>query len=194
MIILGLTGSIGMGKSTTAQMFRQLNICVHDADKTVHDLYKNEAVTPLGELFPSAIINGAVDRQILGGLVLNNPDNMIQLENIVHPLVRLKETEFLDKARKNGEQLVVLDIPLLFETGGDKRVDAILVVTADEKIQAGRVLSRTGMDQSKFDAILSKQTPDKEKKQRADFIIDTGLGLDHARANVQKIVEQYQST
>ena len=151
MIILGLTGSIGMGKSTTAQMFRELNIRVHDADKTVHKLYENEAVAPLTNLFPSAIVDGKVDRQTLGGLVLDNSENMKQLESIVHPFVRAKEIEFLDRARKDNEQLVVLDIPLLFETGGDKRVDAILVVTADKKLQAERVLSRVGMNQKKFD-------------------------------------------
>ena len=189
MIILGLTGSIGMGKSTTAQMFRDENISVHDADKTVHDLYRGEAVAPIAKLFPQAIVEGVVDRKILGSFVLNNSENMKKLEKLVHPLVGKKEQEFLKAAKKDNAKLVVLDIPLLFETGAENRVDKILVVTASAKIQKKRVLSRSNMDEKKFTAILNRQTPDADKRARADFVIDTGLGMDHARAKVREIIQ-----
>ena len=189
MIILGLTGSIGMGKSTTAQMFRDENISVHDADKTVHDLYRSEAVAPIAKLFPQAIVEGVVDRKILGSFVLNNSENMKKLEKLVHPLVGKKEQEFLKAAKKDNAKLVVLDIPLLFETGAENRVDKILVVTASAKIQKKRVLSRSNMDEKKFAAILNRQTPDVDKRARADFVIDTGLGMDHARAKVREIIQ-----
>ena len=193
MIILGLTGSIGMGKSTTAQMFRDENICVHDADKTVHDLYRGEAVIPIAKLFPEAVVKGVVDRKILSSLVLNNSENMKQLEKLVHPLVGIKEREFLNAAKIENAKLVVLDIPLLFETGAENRVDKILVVTASAQIQKKRVLSRSNVDEKKFAAILDRQIPDAEKRARADFVIDTGLGMDHARAQVSKIIQTLNS-
>lgn len=192
MIVLGLTGSIGMGKSTTAQMFRSQNIPVHDADHTVHELYKNEAVAPLTKLFPSAVTNNTVDRKILGGIVLENSDQMKLLENIVHPLVWQKEQEFLVKSRADGAFLVVLDIPLLFETGGDKRVDAVLVVTASAQIQKQRVLAREDMSEQKFNSILKRQLPDIEKRKKADFVIDTGNGLGPALEDVKKIIAKYR--
>jgi len=193
MIILGLTGSIGMGKSTTAQMFRDEDIRVHDADKTVHQLYENEAVGPLQDLFPSAIVDGRVDRKALGRLVLGKPDKLRSLEQIIHPMVWEKEQEFLKYSRAQNASLVVLDIPLLFETGGEKRVDAVLVVTADEEIQKQRVLEREDMNEEKFAAILKQQVPDSEKRQKADFIIDTGLGMEHARFEVRSIIQKLQS-
>ena len=193
MIILGLTGSIGMGKSTTAQMFRQEGISVYDADAAVHELYRNEAVEPVGKIFPAAIVDGVVDRKKLGKIVLGNADDLKRLENLVHPLVHRKEQEFLKKARENDALLVVLDIPLLFETHGENRVDAIVVVTADEIIQRERVLSRHDMNEEKFLIILAKQLPDAQKRKRADFVIDTGLGMDHAHDCVLNIIAHYKS-
>ncbi|MEL6201420.1 MAG: dephospho-CoA kinase [Pseudomonadota bacterium] len=188
MIILGLTGSIGMGKSTTAQFFRDLGVPVHDADATVHDLYEHDAVPLVGERFPQAMLDGKIDRSVLGSLVVGNQEGMRALEAIVHPLVRQRELEFLEIARVEGARLVVLDIPLLFETGGEERVDKVLVVTAPADVQRERVLSRPEMTKERFEAILAKQTPDAEKRERADFIIDTSLGLDRARSAVSDIV------
>lgn len=190
MIILGLTGSIGMGKSTTAAMFRAEKIPVHDADQTVHQLYQKEAVIPLGKLFPTAIVAGVVDRQELGRIVLADPAKMRQLEKVVHPLVWEKEMEFIQNARNNGESLVVLDIPLLYETGGDNRVDAVVVVSAGFEEQQKRVLAREGMTEEKFKSILEKQLPDAEKRKRADFVIDTGNGLEAARQQVREIIKR----
>ncbi len=169
MIILGLTGSIGMGKSTTADMFRAENIAVHDADKTVHELYQSEAVLPVKNLFPSAIIDGAVDRPALGRIVFGNPEKLRKLEQLIHPLVWQKEQEFLKKAKADKASLVVLDIPLLYETAGEKRVDAVLVVTADAEIQKKRVLERPDMSEEKFYAILKQQVPNSEKKTKGGF-------------------------
>jgi dephospho-CoA kinase len=194
MIILGLTGSIGMGKSTTADMFRAENIPVYDADKTVHQLYQNEAVLPLQRLFPSSVVNGVVDRQALGRIVLNDVGKMQQLENLIHPMVREKELEFLRKSESGDAALVVLDIPLLFETDGGERVDAILVVSASPQEQKKRVLSRKDMDEKKFAAILAQQMPDNEKRQKADFVIDTEQGMENARNRVREIIIQLQST
>ena len=193
MIILGLTGSIGMGKSTTADMFRAENIPVHDADQTVHQLYSKEAVIPLGKLFPSAIVAGVVDRQELGRIVLADPVKMQQLEKVVHPMVREKEIQFIQNARDNGESLVVLDIPLLYETGGENRVDAVVVVSAGFEEQQKRVLAREGMTEEKFKSILEKQWPDAEKRKRADFIIDTGNGLEAARQQVREIIQRLRA-
>jgi len=194
MIILGLTGSIAMGKSTTAQMFRAEGIPVHDADKTVHELYRNEAVEPVRKLFPAAVVDGVVDRQALGKLVIGNRDNMLALEKTIHPMVRKKEQEFLQNAIDNKAGLVVLDIPLLFETGGDKRVDAILVVTASASEPNKRVMSRPGMTKEKFASILKHQMPDSEKRQKADFLIDTGQGLENARKTVRLIISRFQQS
>ena len=190
MIILGLTGSIGMGKSTTADMFRAENIPVHDADQTVHQLYANEAIGPIGTLFPTAIVDGVIDRQELGRIVLADHGKMQQLEKLVHPMVREKEIQFLQNARNNGAFLVVLDIPLLYETGGEKRVDAVVVVSAHFEEQKRRVLAREGMNEKKFELILKKQIPDEEKRKKADFVIDTGKGLDSAHQQVREIISQ----
>ena len=190
MIIVGLTGSIGMGKSTTADMFRAENIPVHDADKSVHQLYENEAVASIEPLFPSAIVNGKIDRQKLGKIVLGDRDKLRQLQNIVHPLVREKELQFLQNSRSQNQPIVVLDIPLLLETGGDKRVDKIVVVTASAAEQKRRVLARPQMNEEKFSAILKQQMPDHEKRQKADFIIDTELGMQSARLAVKAIISE----
>jgi dephospho-CoA kinase len=188
MFVLGLTGSIGMGKSTSAAMFRQAGIPVHDADAAVHALYGGAAVPLLQARFPSAIQNGAVDRARLSATVLNDPAAMRDLEAIVHPLVREAERAFLLAQRAQRATLVVLDIPLLFETGGAARCDAILVVTAPADIQRARVMARPGMSAGKFEAILARQVPDAQKRARAHFIVDTSHGLAAARADIGSII------
>lgn len=188
MIVLGLTGSIGTGKSTTAAMFHDLGIPVHDADMTVHDLYRGEAVAPVAARFPEALRDGAIDRKALSAVLAQSPDRFRELEAIIHPLVRARETAFLDAERQNGSALVLLDIPLLFETAGEARVDKVAVVTCDADVQRRRVLARPGMTQEKFDLILSRQMPDEEKRRRADFVIDTGRGVEAAREQVKEII------
>lgn len=185
---LGLTGSIGMGKSTTAAIFRECGVPVHDADAAVHALYGAEGVAPVEAAFPGVTQNGQVDRSRLGAYVLGDPAAMTRLEAIVHPLVRAREAAFLDRAAAAGEPIAVLDIPLLLETGTEGRVDAVLVVTAPETVQRARVLARPGMTEAKFAAILARQMPDAEKRARADYVIDTGHGLDHARAEVAALI------
>ena len=189
MIVLGLTGSIGTGKSTTAAMFRDLGVPVHEADATVHDLYRTDAVTPVAEQFPEALRDGVIDRKALSAVLARFPDRFAALEAIIHPLVRAREKAFLDAQRDHGSPLVLLDIPLLYETGGKVRVDKVVVVTCDPDIQRQRVLARPGMTEEKFQLILSRQTPDAEKRRRADFLIDTGKGLEAARKQVEEIVE-----
>ena len=188
MIVVGLTGSIGMGKSTTAKMFADEGVPVHDADATVHALYSGKAAPLIEKAFPGTVKDGVVDRSELGKHVVGNPDAMARLEAIVHPLVREAEIEFLDKARAENRPFVILDIPLLFETGGDSRVDRIVTVTAPAQVQRERVMSRPGMTEERFEALLARQTPDAEKRRRADFIIDTSLGMDCARAKVRDLV------
>lgn len=188
MWILGLTGSIGMGKSATASMFRSLGVPVYDADAAVHALYRGAAVAPVEVAFPGVVRDGAIDRMLLSGRVLNNPEAMARLEAIVHPLVHQEEAAFLAKARAQSHMLAVLDIPLLFEAGGYRRVDAVAVVSADAAIQHARVMDRPGMTQEKFAAIRAKQMPDAEKRRRAHFIIDTGRGFEAARHQVAGIV------
>jgi dephospho-CoA kinase len=188
MIKLCLTGSIGMGKSVTAQMFRDEGVPVHDADAAVHALYAGHAAPLIEAAFPGTVSKGVVNRAILYEHVLDNPGAMKRLEAIIHPLVREEEEAFLRRAETDGANLVVLDIPLLFETGAGTRVDKILVVTADPDVQRDRVLVRPGMSEDKFRAILARQMPDAEKRRRADFVINSGLGLDFARAEVRKII------
>lgn len=190
MIVLGLTGSIGTGKSTTAAMFRDLGVPVHDADATVHDLYRSDAVAPVAEQFPEALRDGTIDRKALSAALARSPDRFAALEAIIHPLVRAREKAFLDAERDRGAPLVLLDIPLLYETGGEARVDKVVVVTCAPEIQRQRVLARPGMTEEKFRLILSRQMPDAEKRRRADFLIDTGRGLDAAREQVEEFVER----
>lgn len=191
MIIIGLTGSIGMGKSTTAKMFMDENIAVHDADAVVHDLYRaGPLVDEIEERFPGTKNEGSIDRKKLGQYVLNDKAAMKELEALVHPYVRRAEEKFIEYNRNKNVKLVVLDIPLLFETGGDKRVDKIVVVTAPYEVQRERVLSRPDMSEEKFQQILQKQMSDAEKRSRADFLIDTSLGMDAAREQVQHIISQ----
>ncbi|KQP43805.1 dephospho-CoA kinase [Brevundimonas sp. Leaf280] len=190
MILLGLTGSIGMGKSTTTAMFADLGAVVWNADDAVHRLYAlgGAAVEPVGEAFPGVVEDGAVNRTRLAEALGRDETAFRRLEAIVHPLVAEGRAADLEAARAAGTRLAVLDIPLLFETGGDAAVDAVVVVTADPAIQAERVLARPGMTRERFDAILARQMPDAEKRARADFVIDTGRGLDAARADVEAIV------
>ena len=190
MILLGLTGSIGMGKSTTTAMFADLGAVVWNADDAVHRLYApgGAAVGPVGEAFPGVVVDGAVDRTRLAEALGKDDTAFRRLEAIVHPLVAQGREADLEAARTAGVTLAVLDIPLLFETGGDRAVDAVVVVTADPAIQAERVLARPGMTRERFDAILARQMPDAEKRARADFVIDTGRGLEAARAEVEAIV------
>jgi len=190
MIVLGLTGSIGMGKSTTTAMFADLGAVVWNADDAVHRLYAQggAAVGPVGEAFPGVVVDAAIDRTRLAERLGRDADAFRRLETIVHPLVAEGRLADLEAARAAGVKLAVLDIPLLFETGGDRAVDAVVVVTADPEVQAARVLARPGMTRERFEAILARQTPDAEKRARADFVIDTGRGLEAARAEVEAIL------
>ena len=188
MFILGLTGSIGMGKSTTAKFFAEEGVPVHDADAAVHRLYENEAVAAIEAAFPGTTANGKVDRTRLAAQVLGNEAARKRLEGIVHPLVRESEVNFLADARARNAPIVVLDIPLLYETGGDSRVDAVVVVTAPPEVQRERVMARPGMTEERFAQLLQAQVPDAEKRRRADFIVDTSRGFDAARAQVRDIL------
>ncbi len=191
MIVLGLTGSIAMGKSETARMFRENGIPVFDADDTVHELYRQggAAVPLVDQLFPQTIVDGAVDRDLLSAAVLDNQAALKDLEAIVHPLVQQNRQAFLKKAKVDQQLLVVLDIPLLFETGAEDSVDYIVVVSAPMEIQRERALQRTGMTPEKFESILAKQVPDAEKRVNADFVVDSSKGLDAASQQVRDIIK-----
>lgn len=188
MIRLGLTGSIGMGKSATAAMFREAGVPVHDSDAEVHRLYSGAAAPLIEAAFPGTVKDGIVDRTILGARVLNDSEAMKRLEAIVHPLVRQATAEFSQKAEEAGHPLIVFDVPLLFEVGRDRDCDAVLVVSADPAVQRERVLARPGMTEEKFQAILARQIPDSEKRRRAQFVIDTGQGFDAARRAVDDVI------
>jgi dephospho-CoA kinase len=189
MFILGLTGSLGMGKSTTARFFAEEGVPVHDADAVVHRLYDGQAAAAIEAAFPGTTVGGRVDRDKLAARVLGDAAALKRLEAIVHPLVHEAERHLLAEARARGEKVAVLDIPLLFETGGEKRVDAVVVVSAPPEVQRSRVLQRPGMSVEKLDAILVKQMPDEEKRRRADFVVDTSRGLEPARAQVRAILD-----
>ena len=188
--ILGLTGSIGMGKSTTAAFFREAGVSVWDADASVHRLYQfgGAGVPAIEDLIPKAIIDGAVDRAALRQAILQDNELLKKMESVIHPLVSADRQAFLD-ANANSP-LIVCDIPLLFETGAETWLDGVLVVTADKEVQKQRVMDRAGMTAEVFAAILAKQMPDNEKRKQADFLIDTGKGLDHARAEVLSLITQ----
>jgi dephospho-CoA kinase len=188
MFVLGLTGSIGMGKSTTAKLFAEADVPVYDADAVVHALYRGEAVPLIEAAFPGTTENGVVDRDRLSAQVVGKPAAMRRLESIVHPLVRAQQDKFLRAAEQAGAPVAVLDIPLLFETGGDKRVDAVLVVSAPPEIQRARILAREGMTEHRLDALLARQIPDAEKRARADFVVDTSQGLDPVRTAIRDIL------
>jgi dephospho-CoA kinase len=193
MFILGLTGSLGMGKSTTAKFFAEEGVPVHDADAAVHRLYRGEAVPLIEAAFPGTTADGKVDRDKLAKRVLGDPAAVKRLEAIVHPLVRADEERFLAEAARNGAKVAVLDIPLLFETGGAARCDAVVVVSAPAEMQRARAFERPGMTEQKFQAMLANQMPDAEKRARADFIVDSGQGFAYARAQVRDILEQVAS-
>ena len=190
MRVIGLTGSIGMGKSTTAAMFREAGLPVYDADAEVHAAYDTggSAVEPVGAAFPGVVKAGREDREALRNAVLGNPEALKRLNGIVHPLLGASRVRFFDAAKAAGADIVVLDIPLLFETGGERNVEAVIVVTAPADVQRTRVLARDGMTPERLDAILAQQVPDAEKRARADYVVDTGQGLDHARAQVAEII------
>jgi dephospho-CoA kinase len=190
MFVLGLTGSLGMGKSTTAAMFAEEGVPVHDADAAVHRLYESEVVPLIEAAFPGTTTAGKVDREKLAKRVLGDAAAIGRLEQIVHPLVGKAAARFLAEAERKSAKVAVLDIPLLFETGGDKRCDAVVVVSAPAELQRARAFERPGMSEAKFQAILAKQMPDADKRARADFVVDTGQGFDHARAQVRDILKQ----
>jgi dephospho-CoA kinase len=195
MIVVGLTGSIGMGKSTTAQMFVDEGVPVYDSDAAVHALYASggAAVAPVQAAFPGVVVDGAIDRARLSAAVMGNSEALAVLESIVHPLVGAHRIGFFEAAQAQGADIVVLDIPLLYETGGEKKVDEVVVVSAPADVQRRRVLARPGMDPAKFEAILARQMPDAEKRALADFVIDTGQGLDAARDQVRDILTRLRA-
>ena len=187
--VLCLTGSLGMGKSATAKMFAEAGVPVHDADAVVHGLYAGEAARLIEAAFPGATVNGVVDRQKLAAVVINDKAALKRLEAIVHPLVGAARAKFLAEAGANDTPIILLDIPLLFEIGGEARCNAIVVVSAPADVQRMRAFERPGMTEEKFTALVAKQVPDAEKRRRADFIVDTSRGFDHARAQVRDILD-----
>jgi dephospho-CoA kinase len=193
MFVLGLTGSIGMGKSATAAIFRDAGIPVHDSDAAVHALYRGAAAPLVEAAFPGTLRDAEIDRARLSAYVVNDAAALARLEAIVHPLVRAARAEFVADARAAGADLIVLDIPLLFETGCEREVDAVLLVTAPEAVQKARVATRAGMTEAKLAAIIAKQMPDAEKRRRADMILDTSLGHDAAALYVRDLVAAIRS-
>jgi dephospho-CoA kinase len=190
MLILGLTGSIGMGKSTTAKLFAEAGVPVYDADATVHQLYEGEAAPAIEAAFPGTTSDGKVDRNKLSARVVHDPAAMKLLEQIVHPMLGASRKIFFEDAEASGAPVVVVDVPLLFETGGEKRVDAVVVVTTSPENQRERVLARGTMDEARLDSILARQLPDAEKRQRADFVVDTSHGLEPVRAQIRDILAE----
>ena len=190
MKILGLTGSIGMGKSTTAKLFAEAGVPVYDADATVHRIYQGEAVPAIEAAFPGTTFEGKVDRAKLSAKVVHDPAAIQRLEQIVHPMLRSYHQKFLDDAEQAGAPVVVMDVPLLFETGGEKRVDAVVVVTTAPEVQRERILARGTMTAEALDAIMARQLPDAEKRQRADFVVDTSHGLDPVRGRIRDILAE----
>jgi dephospho-CoA kinase len=193
MVVIGLTGSLGMGKTTTSRFFAEAGVPVYDADETVHRLYAGEAAAPIEAAFPGTTGEHGVDRAKLAQAVLGDAAALARLEAIVHPLVRREELRFLEAAQGVGARVAVLDIPLLFETGGDRRVDAVVVVSAPAEIQRARAFERPGMTEEKFRALVAKQVPDEEKRRRADFVVDSSKGQDYARTQVHAILRQAET-
>jgi dephospho-CoA kinase len=191
MIVVGLTGSMGMGKSTVAKMFAAEGAPAFDSDAAVHQLYApgGAAAAPVEEAFPGVTRDGAIDRAALSAKVVGNPDALQRLESIVHPLVRQAQANFLASQRAAATQVVVLDIPLLFESTGAQAVDKIVVVSAPAEVQRARVLSRPGMTEEKFEGLLARQASDAEKRARADFVIDTGGPFEETRAQVRAVLD-----
>lgn len=188
MRIIGLTGSIGMGKSATAEIFRSLGVPVHDSDRAVHEIYAGSAAALVAAAFPAAGGSDGIDRRKLGDLVLNNPAEMKKLEALVHPLVAAHRQAFLEEARAKGARMAVCDVPLLFETGLDREMDAIVVVSAPFQVQKARVLARPGMTEARFSAILQKQWPDEDKRRHAHLVIDTSRSLEDARHQITNLL------
>ena len=185
---IGLTGSIGMGKSATAEVFRSLGVPVHDSDRAVHEIYEGSAASLVAAAFPKAVGENGIDRRKLGDLVLHNPVEMKRLEALVHPLVSAHRKAFLEKARADGARIAVCDVPLLFETGLDREMDAVVVVSAPFQVQKARVLARPGMTEERFSAILQKQWPDEDKRRRAHVVIDTSRSIDDARQQITNLL------
>ena len=194
MFILGLTGSIGMGKSTTAAFFAEAGVPVHDSDAVVHRLYEADAVAPVEAAFPGVAVDGKIDRAKLAAQLIGKPDAIKRLEAIVHPLVRAATQRFTQEQAAKGARVILLDIPLLFETGGEKNVDAVVVVSSPPGVQRARVLGRPGMTAEKLDALLKRQMPDAEKRARAHFVVDTSRSFDSARAQVHGILRAIASS
>jgi dephospho-CoA kinase len=190
MRILGLTGSIGMGKSTTAKLFTEAGVPVYDADAAVHKIYEGEAAPAIEAAFPGTTVDGRVDRAKLSAKVVHDPAAIKQLEQIVHPMLGASRQKFLEEAERSGAPVVVMDIPLLFETGGEKRVDAVVVVSTDPATQRERILARGTMTSEALDGILARQLPDAEKRKRADFVVDTSHGLDPVRTAIRDILAE----
>ena len=190
MRILGLTGSIGMGKSTTAKLFTEAGVPVYDADAAVHKIYEGEAAPAVEAAFPGTTVGGKVDRAKLSARVVHDQAAIKQLEQIVHPMLGASRKKFLDDAEASGAPVVVMDIPLVFETGGEKRVDAVVVVSTDAASQRERILARGTMTNEALDGILARQMPDAEKRKRADFVVDTSHGLDPVRAAIRDILAE----
>ncbi|MGJ4992863.1 dephospho-CoA kinase [Bradyrhizobium sp. HKCCYLS3077] len=190
MRVLGLTGSMGMGKSTTAKLFAEAGVPVYDADATVHKVYEGEATPAIEAAFPGATAGGKVDRAKLSAKVVGDPAAIRRLESIVHPMLRSYHQAFLDEAERSGVPVAVVDVPLLFETGGDKRVDAVVVVSTSPEIQRERILARGTMTEEALDALLARQMPDAEKRARADFVVDTSHGLDPVRERIRDILAE----
>lgn len=188
MRILGLTGSIGMGKSTTAKLFMEAGVPVYDADAAVHKIYEGEAAPAIEAAFPGTTVNGKVDRPKLSAKVVHDPAAMKQLEQIVHPMLGASRQKFLAEAEQSGAPVVVMDIPLLYETGGEKRMDAVVVVSTSPEAQRERILARGTMTPEALDAILARQVPDAEKRKRADFVVDTSHGLEPVRTAIRDIL------
>jgi dephospho-CoA kinase len=189
MIVLGLTGSIGMGKSTTAKLFAEAGVPVYDADAAVHVLYEGEAAPAIEAAFPGTTAKGKVDRNKLSARVVHDPSAMKRLEQIVHPMLGASRQKFLDEAERSGAPVAVVDVPLLFETRGEGRVDAVVVVPTSPEIQRERILARPNMTGEKLDAILARQMPDAEKRRRANFVVDTSHGLDPVRMRIRDILD-----
>jgi len=187
MFVLGLTGSIAMGKSTTARLFAEEGVPVYDADAAVHRLYEGEAAPAIESAFPGTVKDGKVDRAALSRHIVGGPEKLKLLESIVHPLVSRVRDAFLENARRSGAEVVVLDIPLLFETGGESKVDAVVVASAPAEMQRARMLER-GIPADRLDALLARQMPDAEKRRRADFVVDTSRGIEPAREQVKAIL------
>jgi dephospho-CoA kinase len=179
-----------MGKSTTAKLFSEAGVPVYDADATVHKIYEGEAAPAIEAAFPGTTVNGKVDREKLSAQVVHDPAAMKRLEQVVHPMLRAYHQKFLDDAEKSGAPVAVVDVPLLFETGGEKRVDAVVVVSTSPEIQRERILARDNMTSEKLDAILARQLPDAEKRKRADFVVDTSHGLDPVRTRIKEILAE----